>query len=138
MTIDINRDMTSTQLPPIYTNLVIEKSNLLLRANMFEAQRQFDEAAELFAMSADIEAQLAATAQQYGQLDMALIHLISEMSCWAAAGDTYHALTQGKKVLAFPTLTSAQRNHITGFMERLNQRRHSWMASWSYPTTVSA
>lgn len=138
MTIDIKRDLTLTQLPPTYTDLVIEKSNLLLRANMFEAQRQFDEAAELFAKSAALEAQLAATAQQYGQPDMALIHLISEMSCWAAAGDTYHAFIQGKKVLTFPTLTSAQKTHITDFIERLNQRRHSWMASWSYPATASA
>ncbi|MEZ4866536.1 MAG: hypothetical protein R3C14_34775 [Caldilineaceae bacterium] len=38
-------DRKLTELPAPYTDLVIEKSNLLLRANMVETQQQFDEAA---------------------------------------------------------------------------------------------
>lgn len=127
-----------TELPAPYTDLVIEKSNLLLRANLLEGQQQFDEAAELFAKAAAIEAKLAATAQQYGQRDIALIHQISEMSCWAAAGDTYRALTQGQQVLALPSLTAAQHSHVNDFLKQLNQRRRTWMASWGYPVAATA
>ena len=126
------------QLPSSYTELVIEKSNLLLRANMYEAQQQFDEAAELFARSAELEAKLAATAGTHNQSETALIHLISEMSCWAAAGDTYRALTRGQQLLTMASLTSAQRTHVSDFIEQLNQRRRSWMESWGYQAVAAA
>ena len=138
MTADMKTEMILTQLPLFYTNLVIEKSNLLLRANMLEAQSLFDQAAELFAKSANIEAQLTAAAQQDGRLDAALIHLVSEMSCWAAAGDTYHALSRGQQMLALPTLTAAQRTHIREFVDQVNQRRHAWMSSWRSPVPAIA
>jgi hypothetical protein len=127
-----------TKLPAAYTDQVIAKSNLLLRANLLEAQQQFDEAAELFAKAAAIEAKLAATEQQCGQREIALVHQISEMSCWAAAGDTYRALTQGQQVLALPSLTAAQRSHVSEFIQQLHQRRRTWMASWSYPVAATA
>ena len=120
------------ELPSVYTDLVVEKSNSLLRANMLEAQQQFTEAAELFAASATIEAELATIAQSHGQSDIALIHLISEMSCWAAAGDTYRALSQGQKILLVPGLTAGQKAHVEHFLQQLKQRRQMWMASWSY------
>ena len=134
----MTREQKRTELPAPYTDLVIEKSNFLLRANMLEVQQQFDEAAELFAKAAAIEAQLAVTAQQSGQRDIAMVHLISEMSCWAAAGDTYRALAQGQQVLALPGLTAAQRTHINDFLKQLNQRRRTWMASWTYPVAATA
>ncbi len=135
---NMGKNRSPKQLPSSYTDRVIEKSNLLLRANLYEAQQQFDEAAELFAQSARIEANLAATAQRYGQADTALVHLLSEMSCWAAAGDTYRALVQGKRMLTIPTLTPAQRSHISDFVEQLNQRRHAWMESWNYHVVATA
>lgn len=131
-------DNLQTQMPSSYTDLVVEKSNFLLRANMHEAQQQFEEAAELFAKSAKIEAELAATALKNQQPETALIHLISEMSCWAAAGDTYRALSRGRDVLAMKSLTPDQRTHINDFMEQLNQRRRVWMASWGYQTSAAA
>lgn len=124
-------------LPDSYTLSVIEKSNLLLRANLLEAQQQFDEAAELFASAARLEAQLAATAQEYGQLGTALVHLVSEMSCWAAAGDTYRALSRGQQLLALSTLTPTQRTHISTFIQRLTDRRRTWMQSWSYAVAAT-
>lgn len=123
---------TLTLLPSSYTASVIEKSNLLLRANLLEAQQQFDEAAELFAKAARIEAQLAATAQQHGQPDAALVHLVSEMSCWAAAGDTYRALSRGQQLLTLSPLTPAQHTHINDFVQQIIERRRTWMQSWSY------
>ncbi|MEM7133964.1 MAG: hypothetical protein AAF702_47155 [Chloroflexota bacterium] len=123
-------DKATIPMPTSYTDLVIEKSNLLLRANMHEAQQEFDEAAELFAKSAMLEAELAVTAYEYNQPDIALVHLISEISCWAAAGDTYRAVSQGQRMLASPTLTTAQRIHLNELVEKLNLRRRSWMASW--------
>lgn len=119
-------------LPASYTTSVIEKSNLLLRANLLEAQQQFDEAAELFANAARLEAQLAATAQAHGEPATALVHLVSEMSCWAAAGDTYRALSRGQQLLVLPTVTPAQRTHISNFIQRLTDRRRTWMQSWNY------
>lgn len=127
-----------TELPSSYTELVIKKSNLLLRANMHEAQQQFDEAAELFAKSARVEAELAEAAEQHNQINVALVHQISEMSCWAAAGDTYRALSRGQQMLAVPTLTPAQRVHITEFIEQLNQRRRAWMKSWGVESAAAA
>jgi len=134
----MSMNTTQTQMPSSYTELVIEKSNLLLRANMHEAQQQFDEAADLFAKSALIEAKLAATAQKNQQQETALIHLISEMSCWAAAGDTYRALSRGQQVLAISALTSAQRTHVNDFIEQLNQRRRAWMATWGDQAAAAA
>ena len=95
-------NVTLQPLPSSYTVAVIEKSNLLLRANLLEAQQQFDEAAEMFASAARLEAQLAAMAQEYGQAATALVHLVSEMSCWAAAGDTYRALSRGQHLRSAP------------------------------------
>lgn len=123
---------TLPTLPPSYTAALTEKSNMLLRANLLEAQQQYDEAAELFAKVARIEAQLATTAQQSGQADIALVHLVSEMSCWAAAGDTYRALLSGRQLLMSSTLTAEQRAHISKFVERVADRRRSWMQSWDY------
>lgn len=120
-----------------YPASVIEKSNLVLRANLLEAQQQFDEAAELFAKAARMEAQLAETAQEYGQLDTALVHLVSEMSCWAAAGDTYRALSRGQQLLTLPTLTLAQRAHIGDFVQQLTERRRTWMQSWNYAVAAT-
>ena len=124
-------------LPTSYKAAVIEKSNLLLRANLLEAQQQFDEAAELFAKAARAEAQLAETAQEYGQPDTALVHLVSEMSCWAAAGDTYRALSRGQQLLTLPTLTPAQRAHINDFVQQLMERRRTWMRSWNYAVAAT-
>lgn len=124
-------------LPAVYKASVIEKSNLVLRANLLEAQQQFDEAAELFAKAARMEAQLAETVQEYGQPDTALVHLVSEMSCWAAAGDTYGALSRGQQLLTLPTLTPAQRTHINDFVEQLMERRRIWMQSWSYAVAAT-
>lgn len=124
-------------LPDAYTASVIEKSNLLLRANLLEAQQQFDEAAELFANAARLEAQLAVTAQEHGQPATALVHLVSEMSCWAAAGDTYRALSRGQQLLVLPTLTPAQRTHISNFVQRLTDRRRTWMQSWNYAVAAT-
>ena len=81
---------------------------------MLEAQSLFDQAAELFAKSANIEAQLT------------------------AAGDTYHALSRGQQMLALPTLTAAQRTHIREFVDQVNQRRHAWMSSWRSPVPAIA
>ncbi|MEM7533865.1 MAG: hypothetical protein AAF639_16895 [Chloroflexota bacterium] len=120
------------QLPSSYKNLVIEKSNLLLQANMHELQQQFKDASNLFAKSAEIEAQLAETVQEHGRPDLAAVHLVSEMSCWAAAGDTYRALTQGQKMLALSFLTPEQQTHVRDFIEQLEERRQAWMASWRH------
>lgn len=128
----------SSPLPLAYTNQVIEKSNLLLRANMYEAQNRFDEAAELFAEAATLEAELAQVARGFDRIDVELIHLISELSCWAAAGDTYRALTQGEQILTLSHLTSAQRSHIQTFLEEVSQRRRDWMQSWTYREVTSA
>ena len=98
---------------------------------------QFEEAAELFATAARIEAQLAATAQQHGQTDTALVHLVSEMSCWAAAGDTYRALSRGQQLLALSTLTPAQRTHISDFVQQVTERRRTWMQSWNYAVAAT-
>jgi len=124
-------------LPASYKASVVEKSNLLLRANLLEAQQQFDEAAELFAKAARMEAALAETVQEYGQLDTALVHLVSEMSCWAAAGDTYRALSRGQQLLTLPTLTLAQRTHISNFVQQLVERRRAWMQSWNYAVAAT-
>lgn len=134
---NMTANFTSSPLPASYTELVIEKSNLLLRANLLETQQQFDEAADLFARAARIEAQLAATAQQYKQTDVTIVHLVSEMSCWAAAGDTYRALSRGQQLLSSPNLTPAQRTHISEFLQRVVDRRRSWMQSWGSPVAVA-
>lgn len=130
----------NTALPPLpasYTAAVIEKSNLLLRANLLEGQQQFDDAAELFAKVARLEAQLAVIAQEHGQRDTALVHMVSEMSCWAAAGDTYRALARGQQLLALPTLTPAQRTHISDFVQQVTDRRRSWMQTWHYAVAAT-
>jgi tetratricopeptide (TPR) repeat protein len=125
-------------LPASYTATVVEKSNLLLRANLLEAQQQFDDAAELFAKAARIEAQLATIAQQYGQVDTAIVHFVSEMSCWAAAGDTYRALARGQELLALATLAPAQRTHIADFVQQVAARRRTWMQSWGYAVAATS
>ena len=130
-------NVTLQPLPSSYTVAVIEKSNLSLRANLLEAQQQFDEAAEMFASAARLEAQLAAMAQEYGQAATALVHLVSEMSCWAAAGDTYRALSRGQQLLFLSTLTPPQRTHISDFVQQITDRRRAWMQSWSYAVAAT-
>lgn len=129
---------TPNKFPATYTVQVKEKSNLLLRANLLDAQKNFDEAAELFARVAQMESKLAEIARQHGEPQIALVHLVSEMSCWAAAGDTYRALALGQQILASTSLSPSQQSHVRSFVTQLNDRRRVWMESWHDMAPVAA
>ena len=113
------------------------KSNLILEANLLKAQERYQDAADRFAESAQIEERLSKTLLQKGLLDKYFIHRFSALSCWAKAGDVYHAIALGEELLARADLPDPLRRRIEEYVRLLQARRVRWFAEFA-PAVVAA
>ncbi|MBC8446559.1 MAG: radical SAM protein, partial [Chloroflexi bacterium] len=99
------------------------KSNLILEANLLKAQERYQDAADRFAEAAKIEERLSKTLLRKGLLDKYFVHHFSALSCWAQAGDVYHAIVLGEELLARADLHTPLRQRIEEYVRQLRTRR---------------
>lgn len=102
------------------------KSELLLSAQMLRSQGQDEAAAAQFAAAAAVEEQLADRAAAMGLQDKAWTHRFSAASCWAQAGDFFHALVWCNRLLAEDQLPDRLRQAVIGYAQALRGRRAQW------------
>jgi len=102
------------------------KSQLLLHAQLLQAQQKPEEAADTFAEAAVIEERLRALCVARGLREKAFVHGFSAASCWAQAGDFHHAIVLCHELLAQAALPARLRQHIHGYVKTLCARRAQW------------
>lgn len=104
----------------------VRKSNLILEGRLLVAQGA--DAAEKFAQAAQIEEDLARRCAASGLPDKSFVHQFSAASCWAQAGDFYHAIRLCDDLLAHAALPERLRRRVQEYSAILRQRRHQWYA----------
>jgi hypothetical protein len=102
------------------------KSNLILTAQLMRAQQKQDEAATSFAEAARIEERLSEECESKGLLEKSFIHRFSAASCWAQAGDFYHALALCDDLLARADLPERLRQRVMEYAHTIRIRRSRW------------
>jgi hypothetical protein len=104
------------------------KSELLLAAQLLQAQGQPESAAAKLAEAAALEEQLSERCVALGLADKASVHRFSAASCWAQAGNFYQALTFCDDLLTQPDLPERLRGRIRDFAQQIRARRAQWYA----------
>jgi hypothetical protein len=118
--------------PPAYlVELEHKKSRHLFEARLLKGQQQYEQAADKFLQVADIEQQWADWAEKEGLVQLAVIHRYSELSCWAQAGNPYHALRLVDNLLASAELSPEQRTDLEEYQAALHYQFINWMGEWS-------
>jgi len=107
----------------------VRKSNLLLQAALSRDQGDQEQAAERFAVAAEIEERLAADAEARQEWEKALHLRYSAASGWAYAGDFHHALALLRTLEANAKTPPALRVRIHSFAERVQAQREQWHQS---------
>lgn len=102
------------------------KSELLLSAQMLRAQGQDEASAAQFAEAATLEEQLARRATEQGLREKSWTHRFSAASCWAQAGDFYHALAWCHDLLSQDGLPEPLRRQTSAYAQLLRNRRAQW------------
>jgi hypothetical protein len=105
------------------------KSTLMLEAQLFREQQQDEPAANKFAQAAEIEERLSDICEAKGLTEKSFIHRFSAASCWAQAGDFYHAIRLCDSLLSRQDLTSRLRQRIQEYASALRARRAQWYES---------
>ena len=112
------------------------KSNLIQEANLLKAQERYQDAADRFAEAAKIEERLSEVLLQKELLDKYFVHRFSALSCWAQAGDVYHAIALGEELLARADLPNSLRQRIEEYVRQLRTRCMRWFAEFA-PAAVA-
>ena len=102
------------------------KSQLMVQAQMLQAQQKPEEAADKLAEAAVIEERLRALCVAQGLTQKAFVHGFSAASCWAQAGDFHHAIVLCQELLAQNALPARLRQRIHGYVKTLCARRAQW------------
>lgn len=109
----------------------LQKSNLILEANLLQHQGEYEAAADKFTLSAEIEEQLANQLLTLGKQDKAFIHQFSALSYWGQAGDLHRALRFGYQLLQLNGLSTIQRKQVADYLDTLRNRLGQWMQQWA-------
>lgn len=118
--------------PPTYlVELEHKKSRLLFEARMLKGQQQYEKAADKFIQVADMEREWADWAEKEGLNQLVVIHRYSELSCWAQAGNPYHALRLVDNLLASAKLSPEQRTDLQEYKASLHYQFINWMGEWA-------
>lgn len=102
------------------------KSSMMLEAQLVREQRQDEAAAAKFAQAAEIEERLSDICEAKELMEKSLVHRFSAASCWAQAGDFYHAITLCDDLLIRADLPERLRQHISDYAHTLRARRAQW------------
>lgn len=114
------------------------KSDLFLEAQLLREQRQDEAAADKFAQAAVIEECLSDICEAKGLIEKSRLHRFSAASCWAQAGNFYHAIALCNDLLARRDLPERLRQHIHAYVRTLCARRAQWYGELVSETTESA
>lgn len=101
----------------------VQKSNLILEAHLWREQQQEDKAATHFARAAVIEERLGQICEKKGLVEKSFVHRFSAASCWAQAGNLYHAIALCDDLLARADLPDRLRQHIHKYAHTLRVHR---------------
>lgn len=102
------------------------KSNLILTAQLLRVQQRQDEAVANFAQAARIEEHLSEVCESKGLLEKSFIHRFSAASCWAQAGDFYHAIALCDELLARADLPERLGQRVEEYAQTIRVRRDQW------------
>ncbi len=105
------------------------KSALILEARLLREQRQYEKSAARFAEAAEIEERLSDACRGRGLHDKSYVHRFSAASCWAQAGDFFHAIMLCDSLLARDELPTRLRSQIQEYLHALRLRRDQWYES---------
>lgn len=106
------------------------KSLLILEAQLWREQQQEDEAAAKFAQAAVIEQRLGNICEAKGLVEKSFVHRFSAASCWAQAGNFFHAIVLCNDLLVRPDLPDRLRQRIHDYAYTLRDRRAQWYAEF--------
>jgi hypothetical protein len=112
------------------------KSDLILEAQLLR-ERQQDEAAVRFAQAAMIEERLGDICEEKGLTEKSFVHPFSAASCWAQAGNFYHAIELCDTLLTQANLPNRLRQHVHAYARTLRDRRAQWYAELALEATAS-
>src|SRR5690606_4123172 len=126
-----------SDLPESFLSIERRKSSLILEANLLKAQGNYEDAAEKFAISAELEEQLAGQLLALGKYEKAFFHRFSAVSCWAQAGNLYQAMVIGQQILQAAELPDEQREQVSRYLRILQSRFVQWMSQWAPESMVS-
>jgi hypothetical protein len=113
------------------------KSSLILEAQLLREQQQDEAAAARFAEAAEIEERLSEICEVKGLVEKSFVHRFSAASCWAHAGDFYHAIRLCDDLLARADLPDRLRQRVQSYREALRARRAQWYEGLVLTTTGS-
>jgi hypothetical protein len=102
------------------------KSNLLLEAQLLEAQGQADAATTKYATAAAIEERLGARARELGLKQLAWVHETSAVGCWARAGNFFTAEQLADQVLADTEIPDRLRRSTRSIRDAIRAQRREW------------
>jgi hypothetical protein len=111
------------------------KSNLILYAQVLRQQHEDEAAATQFAEAARLEGRLSDLCEAQGLMEKSLVHRFSAASCWAQAGDFYHAIALCDDLLARTDLPDRLRQRIAEYAQTLRDRRSHWYEELVLETT---
>jgi hypothetical protein len=121
------RGMKWHALNPELDTMEARKSNLILEAHIFLSMNQTDSTDDMFAEAAGIEEKLSVVCRAEGLLEKARMHLFSAASCWASAGDFYHAVALAETLLAEPDVPERLRKTVQEFITTIRNRRTAFV-----------
>jgi len=104
------------------------KSSLMLEAQLLRERGQDEAAADKFAQAAEIEGSLSEVCEEKGLIEKSFVHRFSAASCWAQAGDFYHAIALCDELLARTDLPELVRRRVSDYVHTLRTRRAQWYA----------
>jgi hypothetical protein len=109
----------------------------MLEAELLREQGQDEAAAEKFAQAAEIEERLSDLCEAKGLVEKSFVHRFSAASCWAQAGDFYHAIALCDDLLARAALPDRLRQRVHDYAQTLRARRARWYAELVLETAGS-
>ena len=123
------RGIPSSGLDALFQADETRKSDLILQAALLRERRQDEEAAGASAEAAAIEERLRDRCLELGLTEKSFVHAFSAASCWARAGDFYHALVLCDQLLAREGLPDRLRRRVQEYAGALRARRSEWYAA---------
>jgi len=128
------RGISRQGLDAVFEADEVRKSNLILEAQLLREQERYDEAAAKFAQAAMIEESLSNICETKKLMEKSFVHCFSAASCWAQAGNFYHAIALCDYLLACDDLPNRLRQRVYDYAHTLRVRRTQWYAELAFKT----
>lgn len=126
----MNEGISREGMEPHWIAKETEKSNLLLKARLLQAQGDTDAAVTLYAQAAPLEEELAAYCLSIGLTEKAFVHRFGAATCWAKTGELHRALQMCEDLAAEKSLSPRMQKAVSEYMDTLRERRRDWLTRW--------